>query len=209
MDLDKQKQKELDYINNTLNNASFVDMVDRDDVSIKSVLNNNPKEEQSTYRNKPLGFKYEITERGHSVTPKEIQEKIVNFENAKVKAEQEKIAPNASMNYENRKQLDEMKTDVEDYFKLIEGIKDGLKRVNEHPSLSDSQKRATIMGMKEDIESGFSKDGCIKMKTLKSLSRDVEYKLSIAQELDDIRIKEVEPETPKNNGISRKNKNRF
>jgi len=132
---------------------------------------------KSNFRNKPSGFKYEKTDRDNSFIPLKTQDKIIDYMNAGVTAQQSKIGDNASISYQNQKTLDETKPEVEKFFNQLKGVEDGLKQILEStdPKVIDTRS-VFLMGLEEDLAMD-NKSGKLKVSSMRKANDSVQYEL--------------------------------
>ena len=187
------KKQDLRTINEITEKCLFLDLKDRDDIDLDAeVLNDDSRKVLNNFRNKPAGFKYEMTDRGNSMIPTKMQESITNYLNQGIQAEQSRIAPTASMGSGHQKQLDEMKPEIQDFFDKVTRIRDGIESVENNPDIPEDQKRVFAMSIADDLKEGIAKDGNLKMKTINNVDRDVGRKLEMFNEMSKLKM-DTEP----------------
>ena len=142
------------------------------------ILKNDILQKSRLYGAKPVGFKYEMTERDSSLVHRTMQEKIVKYENTKVEVEQKKLHIKASTPYSDQKKLDTLKPDIESFCSKVKEIKKILKAINSTPSINESEKRAYIMGVNEELQNGIRK-GKLSTTTIKHLHNEAIQKKSL------------------------------
>lgn len=187
------KEQDLKTINEITEKCLFIDLKNRDDVDLEAeVLNDDSRKVLNNFRNKPVGFKYETTDRDNSMVPKPIQEKIANYMNAGIEAEQSKVSATGSLAYSQQKNLDGLKPDVQDFFDKITRIRDGVAEIENNPDIPEDKKRVFAMSIADDLKDGIAKDGKLKMKTINNVDRDVGRKLEMFNEMSKLKM-DTEP----------------
>lgn len=126
--IERENKYNKELLTNTFNSLEDIELNDGD-MNISDLLSN---ENKSTFRNKPAGFKYELSERNISLIPRHIQKGIVDLANAKVQGEQEKFHPEASNSSEYTKKLEELSPQIEKYLENVQTLKSTI------PNLDDS-----------------------------------------------------------------------
>jgi hypothetical protein len=172
-----QKQLDLLKINKMLDNCLTVSLLDKDDLSLeKNILNKDKLYTIKNYGNKPSNFKFETTHRDTSLTPDSVLKDIINYENAKVTAEQNKDSPTRSISYSDNKNIEALEKPVLDFFNRIQEIKTGIIKIDNSNLFS-----GFVFGALEDLEDGM-KNGKFKPKTLRNLHTEVNSKLEHIKE---------------------------
>jgi hypothetical protein len=167
-----QKQLDLLKINEMLDNCLTVSLLDKDDLSLeKDILNEDKIYRIKNYGNKPNRFKFETTHRDSSLIPDNTVIDIINYENAKVTAEQNKDSPTRSVSDSDKRNIEAFEKPVIDFFNRIQEIKTGIIKIDNTNLFS-----GFVFGVLEELKGGM-KNGKFKPKTLKNLHIEVNSKL--------------------------------
>lgn len=175
--MDAQKQQDLSKINKMLDNCLTLSLLDKDDLSLENdILNEDKLYRIKNYGNKSNNFKFETTNRDTSLIPINTQNDIINYENAKVTAEQHKISAIGSVSGSDQRNIKALEIPVKDFFNSIQEIKNGIVKIDNSNLFS-----GFVFGALEDLEGGM-KNGKFKPKTLRNLHMEVNSKLEHIKE---------------------------
>jgi hypothetical protein len=168
------KKREFARITSMLDKCLYIDLKDRDDVSLENeILGEFVAQKSNIYGNKPRGFRYELSDRDTSMIPLLVQIQIVEYENAKITAEHNKVSAAGSISYADQKKLDLLKPDIDVFLSKIQSIKKGLREIDKSSVFDESQKRSFIMGVCEELTAGIAENGKLKGKAVKALYNEV------------------------------------
>lgn len=226
MDLDKQKiEREMKrYAQKTtslMEKCSFLKFKDVGEVDLEDILSEDSSKIEMLYKKKQLGFKYEISETGEKPSSSEslislkLQKQICEYMNTRISGEHTRLNGKGSMNSTIQKEICELKKPLENFFNNVESIKNNVAYLSESSEIEPlefNRRKCDVANTTFNLEDALNnKEGRFSEKTIrmesKSIKKDAEsarMRSSLSEE-SSLEKNEI----PKNNEISKKNKNRF
>lgn len=166
---DKNKQemeRNFKTINRMIDQLSEVDMQDRDGISIESdvLSDENRRSQENNFKNKPLGFKYEMTDRDTSIVPLSVQKSIATYLSESVIAEQSRMGSIQS----DQTLSKQIKPEIIDYVNKVNSIKACSTEIQKNVDFTEDEKYHFAHSLSLELQEGISnKNGKMKIGALR------------------------------------------